>query len=199
MYSQMLSSNEKTIIGGPSRSGSTSTVDTVLGSTASEFNAMKRQLFKTKMCRHFLNGKCKYNEECTFSHDTSELLIRKDMAKTKLCKKSNCIDTNCSYAHSFAEIRAATDQLCPSWLRKGSCIEGSRCRFSHNSTYLEELAVASKPKSGHALFDRNTSWSVTGSRSTSPEINTPTVSTDASAADLVQTLINLLSATQLPH
>lgn len=183
----------------PSRSGSTSTVDTVPSSIGLlEFNAMKRELFKTKMCRHFLNGKCKYNDECTFSHDKSELLIRKDMAKTKLCKKSNCIDAHCSYAHSFAEIRNATDQLCPTWLRKGSCPEGIRCRFSHNSTYLEELAVAAKPKPAPVL-ERSGSASICGgSRSSSPEINTPTVTTDASAADLVQTLINLLSVAQLP-
>ena len=178
----------------PSRSGSTSTVDTVVTSSGLlEFNAMKRQLFKTKMCRHFLNGKCKYNDDCTFSHDKSELVVRKDMAKTKLCKKTNCTDTHCSYAHSFAEIRSATDQLCPCWLRNGSCPQGNNCKFSHNSTYLEELAVASKTK--QALV----APSVSGSRSSTPEITTPTVTSDDTAADLVQTLINLLSVAQMPQ
>ena len=148
----------------PMRSDSTSTVDTVVlishtnrqslnrpaiettttteSPSPFEFNAMKRQLYKTKMCRHYLNGKCKYNKDCTFSHDRSELLVRKDMAKTKLCKKPHCSDPNCAYAHSVVEIRDATNQMCPQWLHYGTCPNGNACRLSHNSTYLEELAVA---------------------------------------------------------
>ena len=143
---------------------------------------MKRQLFKTKMCRHFLSGKCKYNDDCTFSHDRGELLIRKDMAKTKLCKKPACVDPACAYAHSIVEIRDATDKMCPEWMKMGSCANGATCRLSHNMTYLEELAVAStNPKE------------VPPVRVTTPTVETPS---EASATDLVEALIQLLSSAQ---
>jgi hypothetical protein len=176
----------------PARSDSTSTVDTDVSPI--EFNAMKRQLFKTKMCRHFLNGKCKYNKECTFSHDQSELLVRKDMSKTKLCKKTNCSDKNCTYAHSVVEIRDATDQMCPLWVNRGSCPNGSACRMSHNTTYLEELAFASSSNTP-SLEGTGTG----SSRSESSPVSTPMLSEtnndqDDSATELVDVLIKMLSS-----
>lgn len=168
----------------PMRSDSTSTVDS---ESSPEFNAMKRQLFKTKMCRHFLSGKCKYNTNCTFSHDRTELVVRKDMAKTKLCKKTHCVDSNCTYAHSVDEIRYATDELCPNLARRGACPGALSCAYSHNMTYLEELAVANKLKSPETHVS---------SPGSSSGISTPTVATEATANELVQALIDMLSLAQ---
>ena len=173
------------------RSDSTSTVDSETGVV--EFNAMKRQLFKTKMCRHFLNGKCKYNADCTFSHDRSELLVRKDMAKTKLCKKPNCSDSACTYAHSLDEIRYATDDMCANLIRRGECSDAAACPYSHNMTYLEELAVASRGKTATA---RRTPSTQAVSPASSSGISTPTVTTEASANELVHALIQMLSIAQ---
>ena len=165
----------------PMRSDSTSTVE----SESVTFNAMKQQLFKTKMCRHFLNGRCKYSENCTFSHDKAELTIRTDFAKTKLCKKPGCVDPVCGYAHSSDELRVPTAHLCPFLIRDGKCTK-TECKFSHNTTYFDELAIA---KCGVA--------SPSASVSDGAGILTPTaVLSEPLTVDLVQKLIHMLSLAQ---
>ena len=111
------------------------------GTDATENNIMKKQLFKTKVCRHFLSGRCKYGQGCTFAHNAVELHTRPDFRRTKVCSKSDCRDPNCQYAHNSQEVRDAYDVICPSWLA-GNCPNGLSCPLSHNSTHLEELAVA---------------------------------------------------------
>jgi hypothetical protein len=160
------------------RSDSTSTVD----SESFSFNAMKQQLFKTKMCRHFINGRCKYADKCTFSHDQSELTVRTDFAKTKLCKKNACTDPACGYAHSIDELRVPTSSLCSSLVRKGKCDDAS-CKLSHNTTYFSELQVAKH--AGNVSIASPVS-------TTADDVTTPTVDT----ADLVNTLIRMLSMAQ---
>ena len=170
----------------PMRSDSTSTVD----SDTAPFNAMKQQLFKTKMCRHFLNGRCKYSVKCTFSHDQRELTIRNDFAKTKLCKKLNCSDLSCGYAHSVSELRVPTAALCPSVASNQPCQDRS-CKYSHNTTYFEELQIAnralqvgSEPTPSTPTLDSTESYS---------GLSTPSAISEPLAADLVQALIHMLS------
>ena len=175
-------SSSGTLKAPPTRSDSTSTVE----SDSVSFNAMKIQLFKTQMCRHFLNGLCKYSEKCTFSHDKSELTVRTDFAKTKLCKKTGCVDPACGYAHSVDELRVPTANLCPYMMRDGKCNE-RECRFSHNTTYFDELAIA---KRGLSSPTASTSGDAT-------TISTPTaVLSEPVAVDLVQKLIQMLSMAQ---
>jgi hypothetical protein len=109
--------------------------------TDAEGNLMKQQLFKTKVCRHFMSGRCKYGSGCTFAHSAVELQTRPDFRRTKLCSKLNCTDPGCGYAHSTHDIRDAYDVICPAWLA-GQCVNGQACPLSHNSTHIEELAVA---------------------------------------------------------
>ena len=105
-------------------------------------NMMKQQLFKTKVCRHFMSGRCKYGQGCTFAHSAVELQTRPDFRRTKLCSKINCQDGSCGYAHSAEDIRdAICDVICPLWLA-GNCGKGQGCPLSHNATHIEELAVA---------------------------------------------------------
>ena len=108
---------------------------------STENNMMKKQLFKTKVCRHFLTGRCKYGHGCTFAHNSVELHSRPDFRRTKVCSKADCRDPNCQYAHNSDEVRDAYDVICPAWLA-GNCPNGLSCPLSHNSTHLEELAVA---------------------------------------------------------
>jgi len=167
------------------RSDSTSTIDSVsqFSDPSFEFNAMKRQLFKTKVCRHFLTGKCKYSSNCTFAHSKTDLKLPPDFRKSRLCQKGNCNDPSCQYAHSSSEIRNTYSEMCPHWL-KGSCPHGSSCKLSHNLTHLEEMAIASSLKSDLddvPVVDNDT-------------LITPTFQVaDSNAIDLVEALLQMLS------
>lgn len=221
-------------VGVPLRSDSTSTTDSDLlndhrginsspmskssaaSSIAFENNAMKRQLFKTKICRHNLIGRCKYNENCFFAHAAEQIVPRIDFRKTKLCSKTNCHDPNCLYAHNADEIRDPYAPLCPDWATKGACGNGTACKFSHNLTHLEELALTSSttrkhnkspsddnnasnrdglltpPGSDEHLESYSSGMSTTGGGST-PQLDTES-SEELSAEELVKALVQMLSA-----
>jgi len=198
----------------PMRSDSTSTVDSINASvddTAAVFenNAMKRQLFKTKICRHHLIGRCKYSENCFFAHSVDQIARRIDFRRTKLCSKSNCRDSNCLYAHSVDEIRDPYADVCQNWINTGSCSQGNACKFSHNLTHLEEVAIANgvKQTSRQPVVTTSKKDSMhivglqtpTACETPSPVEPTP-VACEPSAEELVQALIQMLSAspTTLP-
>ncbi len=194
----------------PMRSDSTSTVDSInasvdeSASSVFENNAMKRQLFKTKICRHHLIGRCKYSENCFFAHSVDQIARRIDFRRTKLCSKSNCRDSNCLYAHSVDEIRDPYADVCQNWINTGSCSQGNSCKFSHNLTHLEEMAIANgikhpSPRPTSASSKKDPIINITGLQTPtacetpSPVVPTP-VAGEPSAEELVQALIQMLSA-----
>lgn len=74
---------------------------------SSPFKTKKSDLYKTEMCRSFVEtGICKYNHRCHFAHSKAELrpLTRHPKYKSEFCK-------------SFAKT--------------GSCSYGTRCCFQH--------------------------------------------------------------------
>lgn len=201
----------------PMRSDSTSTVDSVNASvddTVFENNAMKRQLFKTKICRHHLIGRCKYSENCFFAHSVDQIARRIDFRRTKLCSKSNCRDSNCLYAHSVDEIRDPYADVCQNWINTGSCSLGNSCKFSHNLTHLEEMAIATGIKeptrqSSNSSIAKKDSVILPrseGGLQTPTACETPSpvlqnsLSSEPTAEELVQALIQMLSGstTSLP-
>ncbi|CRG99054.1 zinc finger protein, putative [Plasmodium relictum] len=87
------------------------------------------------MCKYALINKCDRGENCTFAHDISELRIKPDMRKTKLCKSyilGKCTDHNCIYAHSVNELREVGKPAICQLHREGRCIKGNQCRFAHS-------------------------------------------------------------------
>jgi len=67
-----------------------------------------KHLVKTKLCKHFTKGYCRYEGNCTFAHQLDELVHRPDLTKTKWCARflsGACHVNNCSFAHSVAELR----------------------------------------------------------------------------------------------
>lgn len=87
------------------------------------------------MCKYALMNKCDRGENCTFAHDISELRIKPDMRKTKLCKSyilGKCTDQNCIYAHSVSELREVGKPAICQLHREGRCIKGDQCRFAHS-------------------------------------------------------------------
>lgn len=67
------------------------------------------QFVKTKLCKHFTKGYCKFEDKCFFAHDISELVYRPDLTKTKLCQRfmalGVCFNDHCSFAHGIEELR----------------------------------------------------------------------------------------------
>lgn len=67
------------------------------------------QFVKTKLCKHFTKGYCKFEDHCFFAHDLSELLFRPDLTKTKLCQAfmttGACSNDRCSFAHGVEDLR----------------------------------------------------------------------------------------------
>ena len=202
----------------PMRSDSTSTVDSIVNASADETvfenNAMKRQLFKTKICRHHLIGRCKYSENCFFAHSVDQIARRIDFRRTKLCSKSNCRDANCLYAHSVDEIRDPYADVCESWVRTGSCSLGNSCKFSHNLTHLEEMAIATgikeptrqsssstttagnsskKESCSNSRTDGGCLQTPTARETPSPEVLLSGTTNEPSAEELVQALLQMLS------
>ncbi|SBT32675.1 zinc finger protein, putative [Plasmodium ovale wallikeri] len=93
------------------------------------------KIYKIQMCKYALINKCDRGENCTFAHDISELRIKPDMRKTKLCKSyilGKCTDDNCIYAHSVNELREVGKPAICQLHREGRCIKGNQCRFAHS-------------------------------------------------------------------
>lgn len=65
-------------------------------------------LQKTRMCRHFARGNCKW-DRCNFAHHASELRQRPDLTATKMCptliNAGQCTNPDCNFAHNQAEFR----------------------------------------------------------------------------------------------
>jgi hypothetical protein len=70
---------------------------------------ISRQLHKTKLCKHYLRGKCRYGVECSYAHDEQERRLRPDLRKTRTCRlfeQGKCDDGDrCPYAHGSQELR----------------------------------------------------------------------------------------------
>merc|ERR1719240_60863 len=105
---------------------------------------INKQLHKTKLCKHFLKGKCRYGSECSYAHYQDEKRSLPDLRKTRVCKmygQGKCTVANCPFAHGMEELRGTEGVwktvLCSKW-QQGSCRVGKRCRFAHG---YDELRV----------------------------------------------------------
>jgi len=103
---------------------------------------ISRQLTKTKMCMHFLKGKCRYGQECSYAHNEIELKGRPNLRKTRICKNfemGSCDNPFCAFAHGSDELRGTDGVwktvLCAKWLNN-TCRAGPRCRFAHGQHEL---------------------------------------------------------------
>mmetsp|Transcript_50805 Transcript_50805/g.148053 ORF Transcript_50805/g.148053 Transcript_50805/m.148053 type:complete len:585 (+) Transcript_50805:70-1824(+) len=70
----------------------------------------RKQFRKTKMCRFYPSGECRYASECPYAHDESEISHPPDLTKTALCVdfQKGCCDKDiaeCPYAHGPGDLR----------------------------------------------------------------------------------------------
>jgi hypothetical protein len=78
---------------------------------SSDKNALVQSQFKkTSMCKFYMQGACKKNNECPFAHASEELCAAPDLSKTSLCKawkEGKCKRTakQCPFAHGVHELK----------------------------------------------------------------------------------------------
>mmetsp|Transcript_1582 Transcript_1582/g.4813 ORF Transcript_1582/g.4813 Transcript_1582/m.4813 type:complete len:514 (-) Transcript_1582:165-1706(-) len=70
----------------------------------------KKQFHKTKLCRYYNVGQCRYGTECPFAHSQSELSVAPDLTKTTMCEAwlaGHCSRPlgQCQFAHGEEELR----------------------------------------------------------------------------------------------
>lgn len=91
----------------------------------------KKQFHKTKLCRYYNLGQCRYGEDCPFAHHESELSVPPDLTKTTMCEAwiaGHCPrpSNQCQYAHGEEELRVtpvfSASTICK---RKGNGEDGS--------------------------------------------------------------------------
>jgi len=107
-----------------------------------QYTCLKKQLTKTKMCKHFLRGRCQYHDSCNFAHTPSEVVASPDLRKTRLCKAfraGGCKDAGCKFAHAADDVSSTgifyKTHPCK-WFEVGLCRNGSSCRFAHGAGEL---------------------------------------------------------------
>eukprot|EP00420_Gonyaulax_spinifera_P036213 CAMPEP_0197883414 /NCGR_PEP_ID=MMETSP1439-20131203/10249_1 /TAXON_ID=66791 /ORGANISM="Gonyaulax spinifera, Strain CCMP409" /LENGTH=163 /DNA_ID=CAMNT_0043503133 /DNA_START=54 /DNA_END=542 /DNA_ORIENTATION=+ len=74
---------------------------------------MARQLVKTRFCKHFRRGYCRYQDKCAYAHTSEELMPRPNLMKTKICMSflsGRCSNDECTYAHGLMELRQVPEQ-----------------------------------------------------------------------------------------
>lgn len=108
------------------------------------------QLFKTEICKFFLEGRCESGDACSYAHEKNEVRTKPDLTRTSMCRKlltdGACNDKRCRFAHSEQELRATNGffkmKMC-FFAQSGKCKHGSRCRFAHT---MDELRPAGPRK-----------------------------------------------------
>jgi hypothetical protein len=69
----------------------------------------RQQFLKTKMCRFYEAGLCRYGEDCPYAHSEQDLSVVPDLKKTSLCdawKRGACPRSSdqCPFAHGDEEL-----------------------------------------------------------------------------------------------
>lgn len=95
---------------------------------------------KTKLCKHYTKGYCRFEDSCLFAHDVSELMYRPDMTKTKLCNRlmveGACFNENCSFAHGPEELRQVLRPGHSAWDSRVSFVEATPAFLATSPVYF---------------------------------------------------------------
>jgi hypothetical protein len=64
---------------------------------------------KTRLCRFFVENRCKRGKACTFAHGLADVQLKPDLFRTRLCNSvkegRSCQNPHCTFAHSVEELR----------------------------------------------------------------------------------------------
>lgn len=68
-----------------------------------------KTLWRTRLCKHFMKGQCRYGNKCGFAHSEEGVNQRPNLIKTRLCsrfQKGYCQKgENCQFAHGLDELK----------------------------------------------------------------------------------------------
>jgi len=119
---------------------------------------LNKQLHKTRLCKHFLQGRCQLGQSCTFAHSQFEMNHAPDLSKTQLCKayeEGKCNNPHCTFAHGSENLCSTgafyKKKLC-AWFEKGSCRNGQHCRFAHGAQQLRDEEEAAAAAAAHSAM-----------------------------------------------
>jgi hypothetical protein len=107
------------------------------------------QLFKTDMCKFFLENRCENGNRCAYAHDPDEIRTKPDLTWTSMCRTlletGSCLNRSCRFAHQESELRATHGffkmKMCV-FAQSGRCKHGSACRFAHSPDELRPAVPA---------------------------------------------------------
>eukprot|EP00746_Dinoflagellata_sp_MGD_P153497 gnl/MRDRNA2_/MRDRNA2_84276_c0_seq8.p1 gnl/MRDRNA2_/MRDRNA2_84276_c0~~gnl/MRDRNA2_/MRDRNA2_84276_c0_seq8.p1 ORF type:complete len:373 (-),score=65.36 gnl/MRDRNA2_/MRDRNA2_84276_c0_seq8:560-1678(-) len=72
-----------------------------------------RTLWRTKICKHFLKGTCRYGDKCGFAHSDDAINEKPNLVKTTMCSR----------------------------FQKGCCWKGESCQFAHGRDELKAVPI----------------------------------------------------------
>jgi len=87
--------------------------DTQLLDPPAPVKRIAKKMMKTRYCKHFLRGYCRYDSKCAYAHQVAELKPKPDLAKTRICLRflsGECNNEACAYAHGLQEMRKVNHQ-----------------------------------------------------------------------------------------
>mmetsp|Transcript_67811 Transcript_67811/g.196116 ORF Transcript_67811/g.196116 Transcript_67811/m.196116 type:complete len:352 (-) Transcript_67811:410-1465(-) len=154
----------------------------------------RSQFKKTKMCRFYPEGTCKFGKDCCFAHDAQELSQAPDLTKTSMCTafmagKCPLPSEQCQYAHGDEELRITPAFVAKKLSRRTREATASDASTAHDvgpdseekydlsgsesqsSEVMSETDKTTEPPS--SPYRRGSSGNITPLSSTSPTIGSP--------------------------
>lgn len=116
------------------------------------------QLFKTDMCKFFLQGRCENGDQCFYAHNIDEVRHKPDLTRTSMCRTllraGHCSDDSCRFAHDESQLRASHGffkvKMC-GFAQAGRCKNGQDCHFAHSPEELRPMNSATMGGNGEVL------------------------------------------------
>jgi len=68
---------------------------------------------KTRFCKHYLRGHCRFGDKCAYAHQAVELVPKPDLAKTRMCihfAAGRCRNERCFFAHGHQELQSGAPE-----------------------------------------------------------------------------------------
>jgi len=125
-------------------------------------SVVQSQLKKTKLCRFFSKGKCRFGSDCDFAHGTQNLVNAPDLTKTSLCEdwlagRCSITDGTCRYAHGEQELRMTPQYAQAALSRRATSGMAFMANSNGHATHSGDEELESKPH-GSSTPEGESEW-----------------------------------------